>query len=271
MGISFENPPLVELVAELRWGIPPVIAPATQPAGFVVPLPTMPATHVEEFFVRFASRVEADGFGHVERLIPPGIPLLPFQPVYRFKRTTEKAGTVLYQLGPGIFSANITPPYQSWASFQPILARGVELLLDCRDEKEKQALFNTANVRYINAFKTDLTQSRSIGAFMSEILGIEIRLPAVLEKQRAVGSEIKPGLHLTIPDASNQQMALVIGEGLVNTEPAIILDITVSATREVPAEREAILEVLNTAHDLIHETFVGLTGKLHPLMKPHST
>ena|SRR5271165_875131 len=267
MAISFENPPLVELIAELRWGIPSILPASQQSVGFVLPIPTVPSSRLEEFFMRFGSRIAADGFGRFERVVPPGFPLLPFQPVYRFRKVGEEAGTTLYQLGSGLFSANITPPYQSWTSFEPIVTRGVELLLECRDENEKHAPFHTASVRYINAFSAALTEGRSIGAFMSEILGIEIRLPEILTKQLAADSEVTPVLQLTIPAIGDRRMALNIAEGLVNNEPAIIMDTTVSSTRETPPLKDGAIKVLNAAHDLIHQTFIELTEKLHSLMK----
>ena len=57
----FRSPPLVELVAELRWG--PLLVPS-QAQGVIVLAPGP----YEEFFTRFGSRVSAFGYDWAERL-----------------------------------------------------------------------------------------------------------------------------------------------------------------------------------------------------------
>jgi uncharacterized protein (TIGR04255 family) len=117
MEISFEHPPLVEVAAELRWGLPGLSPQA--PAGVSFPVAGLPSTGHEEFFTRFSREIAAHGFTMVERLLPPGFPALPFQPVYRFRTAAQESGTRLYQLGTNTFSAHATPPYRSWHEFEP--------------------------------------------------------------------------------------------------------------------------------------------------------
>src|SRR5215472_6295692 len=94
----YRYPPLVELIAELRWGSP---LPAAQPQNVIV-LAT--GSH-EEFFMRFGSKAGALGYGQVERLVPPGFPASSFQAIYRFRKNAPEQGTTLYQVGTGVFSA----------------------------------------------------------------------------------------------------------------------------------------------------------------------
>jgi len=102
----FKNPPLVELIAELRWGTAGIVA---GPQG-APQLVMATGSQYEEFFMRFGSKIAALGYERIERIIPPGFPAPPFQATYRFRKKEPEQGTTLYQVGGGVFSANITPP-----------------------------------------------------------------------------------------------------------------------------------------------------------------
>jgi hypothetical protein len=65
----FKHPPLVELVAEARWGAGGLISASQSPGGDSV---VLAANQYEEFFLRFGSRVGALGYDRFERLVPPG-------------------------------------------------------------------------------------------------------------------------------------------------------------------------------------------------------
>src|SRR5271166_1956846 len=145
----FKTPPLVELAAEIRWGA--AAMPQAQGQGQVI---VLAPGQLEEFFMRFSSSVGALGYDRVERIIPPGFPTPPFQATYRFrkKEQEQELGTTLYQVGGGVFTANITPPYHSWQHFRPVVERGAECLLDTRNPSEKEMPFAPAILRYIDAF-----------------------------------------------------------------------------------------------------------------------
>ena len=70
------------------------------------------------------------GFSFVEELVPPDFPkeLAPRQPHFRYRRADET--WPLFQLGPGLFTANFVPPYKGWfQEVKPCLMQGVETLL----------------------------------------------------------------------------------------------------------------------------------------------
>lgn len=264
MGLSFKNPPLVELIAELRWGFP--IPTQVTGVGAIL-ISTLSANQYEEFFMRFGSKVAAAGFSRFERIVPPGFPFLPYQPVYRYRYVSEDQGVKLYQLGSGIFSANITPPYQSWEHFKPVVAQGVEMLLESLSDEQKNQPFVAASLRYIDAFKDDLTQERSIRDFMADVLDIKVSLPEAITRHAPASSSIEPLLQLTIP-VSSGFLNLTVANGAFNNERAIIMDTTVSTTQGLQPTKEEIMSVFDNAHHLIHELFIGLTKPLEELMKP---
>ena len=69
----FKNPPLVELVAELRWGSGGIIA-GPGGTGQVV---MVTAGQYEEFFMRFGSKIATLGYERIEKIIPLDFRLHP--------------------------------------------------------------------------------------------------------------------------------------------------------------------------------------------------
>lgn len=260
----YRYPPLVELIAELRWGAGHVLDGQGRVAGQVV---LTVGGQDEEFFMRFGSRAGAVGFDLVERVMPPGFPALPFQVVYRFRKKGQEQGTTLYQVGTGVFSANSTPPYRFWADFKPVLEQGVRLLLETRNPAEQQMPFMGASLRYINAFGRKFTEGRSTGAFVRDVLGFTIDPPASVQDEVAPDQEAKPSLQLVIPLKSGQEMNLSLTEALVNGEQAVLMSLTVYTQVQILPTETDIMAVFQTAHEVAHRVFVGTTKKLSNIME----
>jgi uncharacterized protein (TIGR04255 family) len=257
----YRHPPLVELIAELRWGS---AIPASQPQG---PILLVTSSH-EEFFMRFGSKAGALGYERVERLIPAGFPAMPFQAIYRFRKKGPEEGTTLYQVGAGMFSANITPPYDSWERFEPVVREGVRILLESRNPSEREMPFTSASLRYIDAFGSKFTEGRSMATFVREVLGFVIELPAAVLNEMTTNAEPKPSLQLLVPLKSGQQMSVVLAEGLVSGEQAVVMDLTVSTESQIPATSvDSAMAVFETAHEVLHRVFVGTTKKLSDVME----
>lgn len=254
---SFVNPPLIELIIELRW-LPS--AGGDMNAALI--------KH-EELFKLYADKISEEGYTQFERLIPSGFPVMVNQPVCRYKKKASDKDTTLYQLGLGIFSINVTPPYISWKVFKPVVEKGIKLFLEsCSEIKlNDQEFINIVNMRYINAFQDNLTKGESLYKFINETLGINIGLPNVLKELVSSQDEIKPFLRLSIPlKSEHQEMTLGLGEGLLNNNRAIIMDIIVSTTKNISSDTNEIIIVLEMAQANIHNTFMKLTEKLHLLM-----
>lgn len=249
---SFPTPPLIEVIAELRWGSDQIAASTISGSE---------TNKIEELFMQFGSKIASQGYDRFERIIPAGFPLIPFQPVYRYRTKNDFS---LYQLGNGIFSANIIPPYDSWHQFRPIIENGVDLLLEFGNGECKK--LSNASLRYINAFKTNLTEGKSFSKFLNDTLGISIKLPPILINQVESEEKIIPMLRLTIPLNSNQQMSLNLAEGFVSNEKVVIMDITVTTEHELPKEKKSIMDALDLAHKTIHDVFMDMTSPLHHLM-----
>jgi uncharacterized protein (TIGR04255 family) len=264
MKISFEKPPLVEIVAELRWGLP---APVLEPGVSMNVTAAILSPSEEDFFARFSTEVSSKGFGMAERLVPQGFPSIPFQPVYRFRKSLPNAGTPTYQIGTNTFSVHITPPYRSWDEFELALSYGVELLLRTRSTEQHSVAFSSASVRYINAFDSDLTGNKTTSEFISEVLGIDISLPDALTKILKPGSVIEPNMRLLCSTDNGYQLVLSILKGLINQQKAVIMDTTAWTSDPIPPDRDVAVKVLNEAHQILHESFIEMTAKIHDIMK----
>lgn len=265
--VSFENSPLVELIAELRWAVPGVSPDANAPAGVPTFL-NVDSKKVDEFFMRFGGAVYSDGFCNVEKLVPPNFPSLPFQVACRFSRRGNGQRPVLYQVGVGIFTANATPPYKSWEEFAPEVEKGLLALIDARSEDERESPFFSISLRYIDAFGPDLTGGRDVTSFVADVLKIKIELPKVLLKDANPDQGVKPYLQFQLPLKNGMNMIVGVGEGMVGVAKSIILDMTVSSSELIEPNVESVMSVLNGAREMIHDAFMGLTAPIHDLMQP---
>ncbi|MCX7110748.1 MAG: TIGR04255 family protein [Proteobacteria bacterium] len=271
MGLSFKNSPLVEIIAEMRWDLPWVNQSSVQDIGSVVPMSSTLANQHEEFYMRFGSKVAAAGYQRIERLVPPNFSQLPYHPVYRFRHNAENKdkGARLYQLGAGLFSVNATPPYKSWAEFEPMVSVGVDALLQSRADNEKSNIFKSISLRYIDAFKKELTDGRSIAEFM-DALGFQIKTPDAIIRHASNVAEIQPFLQLTVPVAIGQ-LNISIADGAVSNEPAIIMDTIASNTAEIGCSKEEVMAAFEQTHSLILSMFFDLTKPLHEHMQPEGS
>lgn len=263
------NAPLVELVAELRWSsVSGNQIIGSEQIGNANIFPVGTSSRLEEFFMRFGALAAQLQYPLTERLIPPGFPLLEGQPVYRFRKQPDVGLTSLYQIGPGVFTANAVPPYKTWAQFSPVLEKGVRALLEARPENEKDIPFNGMSLRYIDAFGPEFMRDMDAATFIKDVLGIEIKLPDGLIRQLAPDASPKPSLQIQLPMLNGMIMNLGIGEGVVNNKNSIIFDSVVAMTVPVAANLEAVVEAMNLARNAIHDMFFSVTSSIKDLMKP---
>jgi uncharacterized protein (TIGR04255 family) len=263
----FRQPPLVEIIAELHWDIPGLQGVPEQLAAAPLPVPNPSAYEID--FMNFASKAGAKGFGLVERVIPPGFPLLAHQVAFRYRNTTGVQGSPLFQLGPGVFSINLVPPYQSWQSFVPFITHGLELLLDSRSTEDKSKPFAEARLRYIDAFGDSLSQGRPILSFLSDGLGIKIQLPQAIMQFCANADQVKPSFSISMP-ISVGRFDMKVAEGWVRNARSLLMDTTVTCHGPLEPRSDTVLAAFNNAHRVIHDSFVGMTKSLHPLMQPET-
>jgi uncharacterized protein (TIGR04255 family) len=260
----FKQPPLIEIVAEVRWNLPHGEVP---PQFANVPMPVPDIGGHESHFLNFASKAGVRGYGQVERLVPPGFPLLAYQAAVRYR--SSAANAPIFQLGPGVFTANIAPPYKSWNSFLPHLEIGIELLLESRADLERGQPFSEVRLTYFDAFGERLIRGKSVTDFLAQDLGIRIELPKAITEFCTNPAGVKPSISVVVPIKAGA-MELKISEGWVRNAPTLIMVTTVIYKGPVQADRKTVLKALDEAHTIIHESFIAMTPTLHKLMEPET-
>lgn len=260
MTTVFRNPPLIEMIAELRWsgraqtGIPVIPPGANGPA--------------EEMFSQWTNRMGALGYEHVERMVPPGFPLLLDAPTLRVKQKSGAPQNTLFQLGPRLFTANATPPYLSWTDFAPTARKGVEALLAVRPEPEATSPVQVA-LRYIDAFREPLLDGHTPMRFLRTTLGVAAGIPPAITRHAEPNAELGALVQLSVPLADGT-MRIQFAQGLVGDEPALIMDMTVSQTESVEPDAEAIMRALGRARSITHAVFMELSVPIADLMQPQA-
>lgn len=268
MNERFNNPPLVELVAELRWK--DLSTPALPP-GFPIGFPF--GGNQQTFDAQLAEMtgaMTAIGYGQSERLIPQGFPAPPEAPVVRFRysgsseRDRDHLPSTLFQLGGGIFTINAVKPYKSWDDFKPVVEHGVAILL-----KTQKAPVDGYSLilRYVDAFRKDLTGELSHLQFLKQVFGFGVDVPPVLLKHAGERTVNMVQAQVVVPlGFGSLQLQMVEGE--IEGGPAYILENVVSIDGLVGADVGAILESFSRARDVIHDVFVNLSAPLRDKMAP---
>lgn len=257
MSATLQNAPLVELVAELRWA-----AGVAGQAG----VKAQAAEELDKYLDTFAAAVAKAGYVRSERLVPLGALVAPHQFCYRMKRLDEASTTSLFQVGPGVFSANGVPPYESWNEFTKIVEFGLESLLATRPSFEQTSPITSISLRYIDLFDTQLAEGRSVDEFIRDVLKLNVSLPEALTRHSPNGAVPRPFLQFQIPMAGGLIMNFGIGEGVANGQQGIVMDMSVVTTVETTASVEAIMSALTTAHEAIDASFRALIEPIRHLM-----
>lgn len=264
MSIQYKKPPLVELIAELRWG--PSL-PAVHPNKAATVAVTLPRAQDDEVFMNFGMLVAQKGYGRLERLAPAGMPLPPQMIACRFRPTDTNQQSPLFQIGKGIFTANAVPPnYQSWEAFCPIVRDGVEMLIEAHQRTgEPPPDINQALVRYIDVFNEELTGGRSVSEFMSEVLGIQVTLPKAITS--LTKAKVEPLIQFSVP-VELGLLSMTVGGATQGADVMPLLDTSLMIQRPIGANVEQALKALSDGRGVIHDLFRGLTTKIHEAMRP---
>ncbi|WIE53441.1 TIGR04255 family protein [Curtobacterium sp. MCBD17_003] len=264
MTLHFRNPPLLELVADLRWDVPS----SPQPLAAIGPLGTVPvqvALNAQEPLLdEFRAACQELGFTYVERLVPVGMPLMPGQHLFRFRRTTDN---LIVQAGPGVVSVHALPPYESWAGFSPEVKKVVAALTTVLRGYNNE-FFREVSVRYLDAFGRRFLGEASPSDFAQQTLGFKLHLPGSVEDERDASSATQLAFTYSFSTRDALAVTIALSEGLINNEVSLIWDTAVRSGSAVASESEKVMEVFARAHDVIHAIFVDSTQSIRELMEP---
>ncbi|MBE3025970.1 TIGR04255 family protein [Janthinobacterium sp. GW458P] len=266
MSVTLVNAPLVELIAEIRWRSASEGGASVSELAPLGPVLIMDTGGLDEFYMHFGGRAFAMNFASSERLSPAGVPTFLHQPVYRFKKTTDGVVDCLYQVGPGIFSANAIPPYKSWEQFAPVIRAGLEALLASRPSSEVDEPIMAVSLRYIDLFGPALMGDQTPAAFIRDVLGLRLEIPPALSGLASSEAEVKPFLQLQIPMRDGMAMSFSVGEGGAAGRQGVIMDTSVATTVDVAPSVDAVMQAFNVAHEAIDASFRKLIAPLSKLL-----
>lgn len=258
----FDSSPLIELIAEVRWTVDAVMdlnVPFYQGAS---------ANSSEEFFTRLHSKLSSIGYGAAERLTPAGFPLMNQSAAFRYKRSVaegespDHSASSIFQAGAGLFSVHAVQPYKSWDQFRPVVQKGLEAFLAAKPPATGE--FSLV-LRYVDAFKDELTDGKPLKEFLADVMGIKVSIPDALTILSKDGTSIVPMIHVVIPLAFGS-FQIQIAEGELQGEKVFLMENTVSIAASHGANVEKMLASLNEAREVLHKSFVGLTQPIHAAM-----
>ena len=266
MSVTYNKAPLVELIAELWWG-DGIATPQQQNQPQTIRL-SIPQTKDEEICMHFGAILSAAGYGRFERTTPPGMLVPPNQVVVRCRPNDPNKQSPLFQLGGGIFTANALPPYKSWVDFKPIIGQGIASVLEAYQKAgQSPPGFSAALVRYIDAFRDDLTGGRDVRTFLREVMNIDLSLPDAITSISAEQSTIVPTLQLDIP-SSTGRVGINFLKGRYGNDKAILMETSILIERAMGADTTAALDALTEGRQIVHDLFRGLTAPIHDAMEP---
>ena len=246
----YVNAPLVEVIAEVHWQL--------------IPLATMPGAGVDPYYDAtvdsLLSTLRQRGFRHLEKLIPTEVPreMVANQPTHRFRKEAGKSP--LYQFGPGVFTANVIPPYEGWTKFVPILRGGIDALLRAYPLASETMKITHVHLRYVDAFTSRLGFA-DVPQFFKDGLGVEVKFPekfASMHKAKPTSCVLNYEIESTKPAGAVLQ--LVAGSGKSNEEDGVVMQLSLtSPLRNSKPQIDDLMAWFDEAHAVLKETFESLT------------
>lgn len=261
---TYEKAPLIEVIAEIHWTLKKL---DTAPDARIDP-------YYDLFRDQFLSYVKDDKnikLSHVEELVPNIVPLelLPNQPRLRLRSHPGK--WPLAQLGPGVITANIVPPYEGWEAFRPFIHKLVDGLFKHYPIAEKTLRIEKLHLRYIDGFDKSFGLEQ-YSDFATKMLGIKpIHSNDFIDHNVKEGTEVKYLIESYFsnlsPDGSYGKIKLTPGK--MNNIDALIMELHCESgfpDHSAP-ESEFVKAWFDEAHHRLHQQFEGLaTDALRTVM-----
>ncbi|KAF2417803.1 TIGR04255 family protein [Microbacterium sp. B35-30] len=254
MSENFPNAPLVELIAEIRWE---AASPVLDETGDVVADMDLDV-HSDVLFQAFGDRMAAEGYLRSERLTPPGYPAPAGMAVYRYSSTGDSGESAVFQIGAGVLTVNAIQPYRTWNHFRPKVRQGLDALIASWTDANRPDRFSKVTIRYIDSFGDEYLEGKSRTHFVSEVLGFKLSLPSAFEAHLD-GTDPNLFLQFSSGLRNGGRVAVRAGHATVENEDAVVMDTTVSHGDGAALDTADVLALLDSGHEVIHDTFVQLT------------
>lgn len=247
----YKNAPLIEVLAEIHWELIPV---SSIPGGQLDPY----APVLREKFGAWARR---EGFHFQEQLVPSEMPseLMPHKPFQRFRRQANE--WPLYQIGPGIFTANIVPPYLGWSAFRDHLRNGLQSLYASYPSSGELLRIKRWELQYIDAFTSSL-RMHNYSDFIQAELSVRQPLPCSFTTQHC--EQLVTTFESTF-ECKNEVAhngVIKLGPGKLSDQDAAVLQLSVrSRSPEGNVDVDRTLQWFDKAHLILRSWFKELPSE----------
>jgi len=244
---QLKNPPLVEVILEVRWEL--------QNAG-EAHIKVDP--HYSILLGKLYDRLQGS-YPYHEQLPQASIPdeISGYVVKHRFRH--EQGGWPLVQLGPGILTVNHTKKYTTFNEFCPLAVSAVRHLFEVYPKPE---ILNISSLllRYIDAKEFDY-QKENIQVFLRDKMGVPLSLPEKLFENTGV-DKVPRNLTWNCSFACSKPRGLAtlkFATGLSNGKPALIWEqIVKSGRRDVPDMPSGFENWIRRAHKITESWFLSL-------------
>lgn len=249
--VLYKNAPLVEVIAEVRWALAPL---ATVQNGAVDPFFEIAAKQLSK-------RLETEGYTFVETLVPAEVPreILAGQVINRFRK--QAGAWPVFQIGPGVFTANVVQPYEGWKTFVPHIALGCKLLFESYPAAEHTMRLSQLHLRYLDGFtiahgrkdhveyvRSDLDVTVGIGDNLRKALNLPSDAPAFAQLE----------LNYPVPEG---EFILKLAPGKKENLEATVMElILVSNRKEEKPDVSTVMNWYDTAHARLSDAFEATTS-----------
>ena len=179
--VHFRRAPVVEIIDEIKWDVPSAANPQLAFGN----------SELENTLLQFGARVFPLGYQKFDRTIPPGFVTPAHTQVVRYWKPdhvdalqeNKDQFVTLFALGDGILSAHALPPYETWSTFAPTVEIGLKTIFETRGPSVQNTNINSVKLRYLNAFRDDLTDGKSAIDFLKGVLGFSWGLPEAIDTE----------------------------------------------------------------------------------------
>jgi len=256
----FQNAPLIEMIAEVRWRLTPI---ASIPNGGIDPFYDI----LKQSLIKNTSNF---GYPVIQEIVPPEIPreLLAGTATTQFRK---KAGAwPLFQLGPGLFTVNITENYTGWTGcFREEVSLGIKSLYEAHPAP-KMLQITSIKLIAIDAFSAE-HGFRNYLEYSEGFLDLGRVLPKNFVNQYAIEDEsfeVNSETKFQLKDLKDSIARVNISSGKKNNERALILQTAIESNKKLDTA-ETVMNWFDEAH-LVHRSMFRsfLTEQLKQALDP---
>ena len=249
----YDNAPLIEVIVEVRWVTQKLEA---LPDAAIDP-------HFNEFHNQFRKVAQENGFSHVQTLLPEKLPIefMHHKPHSRYR--VGEGQWPLFQIGPGIMTINIVPPYKGWTAFKDIIENGLDMLFSSYPFSDKTLTFEVIHLRYIDGFIKKHGFDR-YSDFIGDKFKVVNQIPReIIDNYTSEDSEVvtKSETRLDLSKPPGAVGFIKVSPGTSHKEKAAIVELVVASTPTTsPQDRDGISSWLDQAHLTVRHWFQLLTS-----------